>query len=231
MKQTKHVTWIILIFGLFSVEGHAQTNGTSPDGFTNTVEGQVNATNYQRAKEPAIIDWEKVNKENEERLRNPHPSDWPFPNYQTGPGRPLPIHVNFYCINDHFPTYLLCEYDINEQNYSETNEPTWFKAALKQVRLSGLKKFPPLKWIAVIIINRAGWNGAGTFELAHKVGAIFKADDVFNSTRDLSQLVADAKMDRHPFKYDTQQPTPGEQQRWLIVEQHAATNRPAVSPN
>jgi hypothetical protein len=35
-------------------------------------------------------------------------------------------------------------------------------------------------------------------------------------------------MDRHPFVYDTQQPTPGEQQRWVIVERHAATNNPTT---
>ena len=57
-----------------------------------------------------------------------------------------------------------------------------------------------------------------------KVGAIFKASDVFDSSHDLSQLVAHAEMDRHPFKYDTTQPTPGEQQRWVIVEQHATNN-------
>jgi hypothetical protein len=60
------------------------------------------------------------------------------------------------------------------------------------------------------------------------VGAIFKASDVFDSSRDLSQLVVEVNMDRHPFKYDTSQPTPGEQQRWIIVEQHAATNSPTA---
>jgi hypothetical protein len=31
--------------------------------------------------------------------------------------------------------------------------------------------------------------------------------------------------------YDTQQPTPGEQQRWVIVERHAATNNPTTGLN
>jgi hypothetical protein len=154
------------------------------------------------------------------------PSQFPFPNYDTGPGRPLPVHVNFYCINDHYPEYLLCQYDVDEKNHNQTDESKWFKTALKQARHSGPTKFPPIKWVAVIIVNRAGWNGASTFEQAHKVGAIFKASDVFDSSHALSQLVADAAMDRHPFFLDPQrsQYIPMEQQRWMIVERHAATN-------
>jgi hypothetical protein len=53
----------------------------------------------------------------------------------------------------------------------------------------------------------------------------------FNHWRRLSSLIAQAEMDRHPFKYDTTQPTPGEQQRWIIVEQHAATNSPTTGSN
>ena len=75
---------------------------------------------------------------------------------------------------------------------------------------------------------RQSMTNASTFEKSFKVGAIFKASEVFDSSHDLSQLVADAEMDRHPFKYDTHQPTPGEQQRWLIVERHAATNAPTT---
>ena len=153
------------------------------------------------------------------------PSEFPLPNFEAGPGRPMPIHVNFYCINDHYPNYLLCQYDIDEKNYNQSDESGWFNAALKQIRRSGPKKFPPIKWIAVVIDNRADWKGAGTFEQCYKVGAIFKASDVFDSSRKLSQLIADAQMDRHPFKYDPLQPTPGDEQRWLIVERHAAANQ------
>jgi hypothetical protein len=211
-----------------------QTNGASPNEVINTVEGPMYATDYQRAKDAALaystmLYVEKMH--HPELFTNPPPSEWSFPNYQTGPGRPLPAYVNFYSMNDPYPAYLLCEYDIEETNYSQTNEPKWFEAALEQMRQSGPKRFPPLRWVAVIIINRSGWNGVSTFEQAHKVGAIFKASDVFNPSCNLSQLVADAQMDRHPFKYDTSQPTPGEQQRWLIVEQNAATNRVSGGPN
>ena len=134
-------------------------------------------------------------------------------------------------MNDHYPAYLLCEYDVEGTNYSQASEPKWFQASLEQIRQSGPEKFPPVvKWVAVIIINRAGWTNASTYEQAHKVGAIFKASDVFNPSFDLSQLVAQAGMDRHPFKYDTSQPTPGDQDRWLIVEQHAATNSASTGP-
>ena len=153
------------------------------------------------------------------------PSEFPLPNFEAGPGRPMPIHVNFYCINDHYPNYLLCQYDIDEKNYNQSDESGWFNAAIKQIRRSGPKKFPPIKWIAVVIDNRADWKGGGTFEQCYKLGAIFKASDVFDSSRKLSQLIADAKMDRHPFKYDPLQPTPGDEQRWLIVERHAAVNQ------
>ena len=165
-----------------------------------------------------------------ELFTNPPPSEWPFPNYPAGPGNPLPPYVNFYSMNDPYPTYLLCEYQVDEKHYEQSDEPGWFKASLEQIRQSGPKKFPPIKWVAVMIENDAEWNGASTFEQAHKVGAIFKASDVFNPSCDLSQLVAHADMDRHPFKYDTSQPTPGDQQRWLIVEQHAATNSASTGP-
>jgi hypothetical protein len=164
--------------------------------------------------------------------RMPEPlSEFPLPNFEAGPGRPLPIHVNFYGINDHYPNYLLCQYDVDEKNYNQSDEPEWFNAALKQIRRSGPKIFPPIKWIAVIIDNRADWKGAGTFEQGYKVGAIFKASDVFDSSRKFSQSIADTDLDRHPFKYDQLQPTPGDEQRWLIVERHAATNSPTTGSN
>lgn len=77
-----------------------------------------------------------------------------------------------------------------------------------------------------MIYNRGEYKDENTtFEQCSKVGAIFKAKDVFDSSRKFSQLITDAKMDRHPFKYDQIQPTPGDTQRWLIVERHAATNQ------
>jgi hypothetical protein len=172
-----------------------------------------------------------ADKMGQEKLRNPPAKTVPLPNYQAGPLNPRPIHVNFYAIDDRYPTYLQCQYDnVDEQNYDQSKEEKRFKASLEQIRRLGPKKFPPIKWVAVIIVNRAEWK-EGTIDQAHKVGAIFKASDVFDSSRDLSQLVAEANMDRHPFKYDTSQPTPGEQQRWVIVERHAATNLPTTGSN
>jgi hypothetical protein len=174
---------------------------------------------------------EYVAKQREDRIRGipPPPSQFPFPNVYGEPLHPRPNHVNFYRINDSYPTYLLCEYDINEENYSQSNEPKWFKAALKQIRSSGSKKFPPIKWIAVSIRNVAEHKDASTFEKSFKVGAIFKASDVFDSSSDLSQLFAHAGMVQHPFSLDLNRPAlfPAEQQCWLIVERHAATNNPA----
>lgn len=167
-------------------------------------------------------------KQREDRIRGvpPPPSQFPFPNVYGEPLRPSPNHVNFYGINDHYPNYLLCMYDVDEKNYAQSRETKWFKAALKQIRHSGPTKFPPIKWIAVAIHNVAEHKDASTFEQSFKVGVIFKANDVFDSSQDLSQLVAGAKMDRRPFKYDRQRSKlfPAEQQRWMIVERHATTN-------
>jgi hypothetical protein len=124
-----------------------------------------------------------------------------------------------------------CAHRVVKGEYNQSDEPGWFKASLEQVRQSGPTNFPPIQWVAVIIINRAEWSGANTFEEAHKVGANFKASDVFNPSCDLSQLVAHANMDHHPFKYDPSQISPEDQQIWLIVEQHASTNRASAGPN
>jgi len=168
--------------------------------------------------------------EYEAKLRDPSlitnrpPSAWHFPNYESGPLRPRPIHVNHFRINDRFPTYLLCQYDVDEGSYDRRDQGIWFKAALTQVRHFGPRRFPRIKWIAVVIFNRAERKGLGTFEKSFKVGAIFRSGDVFNSWRRLSKLVAQAEMDFHPFYFDQSQASAAEQQRWLIVEQHAATN-------
>jgi hypothetical protein len=154
-------------------------------------------------------------------------SEWPFPNYQSGPLNPRPIHINLYDVNDKYPEYLLCEYDVDEKAYNKIGEHTWIEDALIQIRHHGQKSFPQVEWVVVAINNRAEHRGVSTFEQSFKVGAIFKAGDVFNSLHNLSAIVAEAQLDHHPFKYDPQQPTPGEQQRWVIVERHAAVNRPA----
>ena len=174
-------------------------------------------------------------KQREDRIRGipPPPSQYPFPNYDAGPLRPPPAYLNFYRIDAHYTNYLLCQYDVDVKNYVQSDEPKWFKAALKQIRNSGPEKFPPIKWIAVIIVNRGEYKDISTFEQCYKVGALFKAGDVFDSGRDLSQLVADAKLDRHPFLFNQQRSElfPANQQRWMIVERHAATNHIDAAPN
>jgi hypothetical protein len=176
---------------------------------------------------------ENARKGFEVRVRGlpPPPSEFRFPNVEGYAHHPRPNYVNFYDVEDRYPAYLQCEYDVDQKNYSKSNEPTWFKASLNQVRHFGPTKFPPIKWVAVIVCNVAEHNDASTFEQSFKVGAIFKASDVFDDSQDIAQLVTHAPMNRHPFKYDVSQPTPGDQQRWLIVEQHAVTNRPSTGSN
>jgi len=127
-------------------------------------------------------------------------------------------------MDNRYPDYLLCQYDVNEKNYDAANEPERFQEALLQVRWTGRNKFPPIKWVAVAIFNRANHKGAATFESCFNAGAIFDASKVFNLEGNLSNLVVQATIDRHPFKYDRQQSTPGGQQRWLIVERHAGNH-------
>jgi hypothetical protein len=160
----------------------------------------------------------------EERMRNPPTNRIRLPNFETGPGRPLPLHVNFYTTDDRYPAYLECSYSVSEADYNQSNEPKWFAGALEQIRHLGPSKFPPFTWVAVCIVNRAEHRDAATFEQSFKVGAVFMASDVFSGSPPVSQSVAHAQMDRHPFVFDQTQPTSGEQQRWVVVERHAAAN-------
>jgi hypothetical protein len=204
--------------------------GRDSDGSKNSAAGEQNETEtpldeehavHQRALEEAV---DSGDKDYEERMRSPPTNQLRLPNPEIGPGRPFPQYVNFYTMDERFPAYLLCEYPVSADAYDQSKEAEWFKAALLQIRHLGPQKFPAVKWIAVSIFNFAEANGASTFEQSFKVGAVFRASMVFDSSTDLSQLVSQAELDRHPFKYDSQQPTPGEQQRWVIVERHAATN-------
>jgi hypothetical protein len=113
------------------------------------------------------------------------------------------------------------------------NEVSWFEGALLQARAAGPDKFPPIEWVAVMISNRAEMTNSDTVTVdqSHKVGAIFKANDVFSFDESVREIIARTQLDRHPFHLDLSQPTPGEQQRWIIVEQHAATNRPVAKTN
>jgi len=176
-----------------------------------------------------------VAKQIENRLRGvpPPPSQFPFPNVEGWTMHPPPNYVNFYRIDDRYPQYLLCEYPVNEKNYRQVNEPKWFEAALKQVRKYGPTKFPPIEWIAVAVRNVAEHKDASTFEQSYKVGAVFPAREVFDSSRDISQLVANAVMNRHPFRYDEQQSTDfsTRPEHWMIVEQHAAAMGAATNSN
>jgi hypothetical protein len=68
-------------------------------------------------------------------------------------------------------------------------------------------------------------RSGGTDEQSRKVAAIFDIKKVFDPSSDLDRLIAGAQLDRHPFKYDPRRATPGEQQRWLIVERHMEKTR------
>jgi len=162
-----------------------------------------------------------------------------LPNYEAGPLNPEPILTNSYEVHDEYLAYLFCTYDVDEPHYDPSMEPAWFKASLLQIRNSGPESFYwiyqcrrgnfPFKWVAVVLVNRAEWHGADTFGQIHKVGAIFNIDEVFDSSRDLSELVAAARMDRHPFVFDPnfgESWEAGKHDRWMIVYRHAATTRP-----
>ncbi len=157
-----------------------------------------------------------------------HQLNPPLPNFSAGPGLPHPLGLNFYSVNWHYPAYLLCEYSVSENHYDQSNEPAWFDAALLQIRATGRDRFASsLKWVAVAIHNRA----ERTYEEGYRVAAIFELSEVFDISRDLARLITQTKLDRHPVIHDPKQLTPGEQQRWLIVERHAARNRTSDGSN
>ena len=222
---------LFLLSGCGKDNEPSQSDATSPqatvDQSTQSQDG-FDEQAYQKAKDEAMAASEKAYEARAHGAPLP-PSQFRFPNTPE-PEQRIPNYLNFYRINDHYPTYLLCEYRVDKKEYNQSDEPGWFEAALKQVRESGPTNFPPIQWVAVIIANSADWESGSTFEQAYKVGAIFKASDVFSPSCDLSQLVAHADMDRHPFKYDPSQVAPEDQQMWLIVEQHAATNGASAGP-
>jgi hypothetical protein len=161
----------------------------------------------------------------EARLNSTVPRKMRLPNFESGPGRPRPVGVNLYEQRDYYPGYLLCSYDVDEKLYDVSKESSWFQASLSLIRRTGSNSFPSFRYVAVIICNRAEHKGVSTFEQSYKAGALFKASDVFNPEYPTEKLVQSATIDRRPLKYDPTQPTPGQQQRWLIVEQHVATNK------
>jgi hypothetical protein len=222
---------LFLLSGCGKDSEPSQSDATSPKATVDRPsqsQDEFDEKAYQKAKDEAMAASEKAYEARANGAPLP-PSLFRFPNTPE-PEQSIPNYLNFYAINDHYPTYLLCEYRVDKREYSQSDEPGWFKASLKQIRQSGPKEFPPLQWIAVIIVNSADWESGSTFEQAYKVGAIFKASDVFNPSCDLSQLVAHTGIDRQPFKYDPSQVAPRDQQRWLIVEQHAATNSASGAP-
>jgi hypothetical protein len=249
MKQTKRLFWLAAAICCGVLVGCAHHHEVSPNSSsavamdgrvqrgqdTNALSKEVkpsgeilrtpgDAREMEGIMARAQQEYEERNR-HPEKLLHPPPSEWPFPN----PGGGLPLYLNFYRVDDHYPDYLLCMFDVDEKHYDKSKEGEWFETALSQVRRSGRKKFPPIKWVAAAICDRAEHKNEATFEQSFKVGAIFKASDVFSRWRNLSRLVARAGLDRHPFELDKGPSTPWGEQRWLIVERHSATNHPAAS--
>ena len=204
-----------------------KTNRASEAGRAPTA-SPANSGNDPAAADARVAAWiAALEADSLERLRHPKPSDWRLPNCEMGPGRPEQEYRNFYMMDDLFPDYLLCRYPVDESAYDPSQEPLWFKLALEQVRRLGPKKFPPIRWVAVCICNVAEHKDAATYEQSYKVGAVFKAPDVFSHRRSLRRIVGEGSVDRHPFQY-LAQPTPRMPQRSLVVERHAATNHTAT---
>ena len=219
---------VVLSFGIVCLLlGCGRNHNSSQD--TSSQSGEhLDQDAYQRAKDEALA---RSAKAYEERVNHPQSNQFRLPNFETGPGQPQPIKTDFYETRDYYPSYLLCSYGINEDHYNQSNESEWFNAALLQIRTTGSNKFPSLKWVAVIILNRAEHHGVSMYEQAHKVGAVFNAQTVFNPGDNLQKLVVDTPVDWHPFQFDPDRPTPGERDRWLIVERHMATNHIMASPS
>lgn len=234
MKRAKCLIWVVLVIGGYLSTGYrcrcAIPSGESPSpgpvagvsSGQNT--NQSGTVNNQRANDAMIAEMRKAL---DAARRHQHL----LPNFHTGPGLWKPIGINFYEMHDRYPGYLLCTYDVSENHYDQSNESAWFEAALLQIRGSGPESFSPFKWVAIVIANAAEHKGESTFEQSFKVGAVFSDRDVFDPSGDLAPLIARVDKDRRPFAYDLKQPTPGEQQRWLIVERHMAATGAGTSSN
>jgi hypothetical protein len=148
----------------------------------------------------------------------------PLPNFDSGPGLPAPIGINFYEILPQHPEYLVCTYDVSEVHYDSENEPAWFEASLLQIRGSGAQRFPQIKWVAVCIKNRAEHKDEATFKKSYKAGAVFQADQVFDISSRVKDLVAHEQVDRNPIDYNLGSLSV----QWSFVERHAATNHVAT---
>lgn len=209
--------------------GPTVSNRRSSMGIPDSTPQTGSNDNSYESRNAAFEKFAAQQRENNSKGNPPPPSQFHFPSVYGEPLHPSPCYVDFYSVNDHYPDYLLCEYDVDETSYSESAESKWFGDALAQIRHHGPKKFPPVKWVAVIIRNRAEHKGVSTFEQSFKVGAIFKAAGVFDASHDVPGLIAQVSLDRHPFHFDQTKSDlfPVDQQRWIIVEQHAVTNRPA----
>lgn len=196
---------------------------------------QTNEWHWDQAKADALKariaqyhNWDDINAYGQmmsEKLEH-EPPQKPLPNFAAGPGMPDPMGMNFYEQDENYPNYIECRYDVSEKHYDPADELEWFKSAILQIRGTGPDRFPPVKWFAIVIVNGAE-SKKGTVEQSYKVGAIFKADELFNPENNPTQLLAHATLDRHPFHIDLQKSEyfPSDQQQWLIVERHAATNR------
>jgi hypothetical protein len=215
---------------------HSQNQIIVTNQMTIATNQQTNEWHWDQAEADALKariakyhNWDDINAYGEMmREKNEHEpptNDMGLPNFAAGPGLPLPLGMNYYQTEGHYPAYIICTYDVSEKHYDPANEPEWFKAAILQIRGAGQDRFPPVKWFVIIIVNRAEWHGASTFEQAHKVGAIFKASDIFYPDNNPIQLIKQAKMDRHPLLL-----TPNDEQNWPIVEQDA-TNSVTTAPN
>jgi hypothetical protein len=220
--------WITLIFYLSLLAGCQRSNEASinESNITNVAskkqaipkEGELSDEEYQRKKEAALAGVVKIR---EEIVRNPQTNVMPLPNWVSGPGHPRPMGMNFYEIEEQYPDYVICTYDISEKHYDRTNEREWFEAAILQIRGVGKQRFPPVKWFAIVILNRAEFVDRNTIDQSYKVGTILKANQVFDIQQDPMRLVDQAEMDRRPFKVDPNT----QQDRWINVERHAATNQ------
>ncbi len=186
-----------------------------------TPEAEKGNSQLNAEERAAALNRANLAKVREAKLRDDTTNEPALPNFVCGPGLPRPLAFSFYEKDVRYPGYLLCSYDVSENHYDATNEPEWLESALLQVRGRGRAAFPTVSWIAVAICNRAEHKGVSTFEQSFKSAAVFSASDVFNFEVDLQMISSDAKMDRHPFKYEPEGET---KQRWLIVERHAATN-------
>lgn len=126
---------------------------------------------------------------------------------------------NTYEYYSRYPNYGIAVYMVCEKDYDPKKEKEWVARSLSICRKSFSTPYQSqklashyssgrkpekidLEFVCIVIFNMSDHTSRGKFGPSHKVGYIFKADEVFSDQYDVSKLVENAYVDRNPVDFD-----------------------------